>query len=305
MAGYDEPEHRAWWEAREQAYRNRPEVQAAIAAHEAAWTAELEQDQAGQAQPEEQGRPGPQEPPPRAPAFPGPPRIPSARDDAAEWEAFFREFYGRDLPLNAARQASLNRPGPDAPPGGYDDAELTAERLGVTVAELLGSQGAGPAVHLEQGAYSDQVRDIVARVRRDAPAPGEVPPGVYLYPGPAEASLAAARGSIPPGCVGYVPGDGRAWVQLPGGRQADASGILDSPGLRQYAGAARVARALTDHGPVPGAVTAGQPASPARAGEIAFPAPAAGRPAPAAGIRPRGRPRLGRGMLRPDRRGRG
>jgi len=80
----------------------------------------------------------------------GPPE-PSAKDDPEEWRAFFREEYGRDMPLNAEYQAQKHRIEAAAPadvggmaaayleanePRGFDPADLAAERRGITVEEL-------------------------------------------------------------------------------------------------------------------------------------------------------------------------
>jgi hypothetical protein len=81
----------------------------------------------------------------------GPPE-PSAKDDPEEWRAFFREEYGRDMPLNAEYEAQKHRIEAAAPadvggmaaayleanyPRGFDAAELAAERYGLAAEELL------------------------------------------------------------------------------------------------------------------------------------------------------------------------
>jgi hypothetical protein len=81
------------------------------------------------------------------------PPEPSAKDDPGEWRAFFRQQFGRDMPLNAEYEAQKHRIEAAAPAdvggmaaayfeandlSGFDPFELAAERQGMTVAELYG-----------------------------------------------------------------------------------------------------------------------------------------------------------------------
>jgi hypothetical protein len=146
----------AWWAQREDAYQQRPEIQAQITRQMAA----KDQDDAQRRDVEnrlndraEAGIPGAQaalnefynrdalgtDPPAR-----------SAKDDENEWRAYFQHFDGRDLPLHAWYEAEKHSIDANAPPDvggmaaeyyeryqpsvGPDD--LAAEWRGITVDEL-------------------------------------------------------------------------------------------------------------------------------------------------------------------------
>jgi hypothetical protein len=146
----------AWWRDREGAYRARPGIQqemarvqaeiAERAAQETARSDELERRIAA-------GVAGAQEAlnaELTLQAVGTDPPEPSAKYDPAEWEAYYRKFWRRDLPVRAQYQADRLRIDAEAPPdvGGMTAAyyelyypavtpeELTAEWRGITVEEL-------------------------------------------------------------------------------------------------------------------------------------------------------------------------
>lgn len=197
---YDSPEHRAWWAKREEAYLQRPDVQQEIRAQEAAWQAELAAGEARETRLNGlagRGAAGAQEAldeeMTRQSVFSGRPRLPSAREDEGEWAAFFREFTGLDMPLNAAYEAEWGRIERNAPPDigglqasyyeassprGYDLDELAAESTGITVAEF----------------YADQAVDVALGTPGELwirPAAGVLPAGPFT-PAAALALLRAA-----------------------------------------------------------------------------------------------------------------
>lgn len=149
----------AWWTERERRYRLRPKVLHQIEQLRAesqqrldAESTLLERLEARAAA----GIPGAERALSEAytwSALQNDPPEPAAKDDPAEWRAFFRHEYGRDMPLNAAYQAERHRIEAAAPadvggmaaeyfearyPSGYDPAELAAERHG----PLAGDRGA-------------------------------------------------------------------------------------------------------------------------------------------------------------------
>ncbi len=149
--------HDAWWAAREAAYRNHPEIRQAIGRlrAEADERARHDHARAGFAEQRiEQGAPGAGQAlheEMTGQAIENDPPEPSAKDDPEEWRAFFREMYGRDMPLNAEYQAGLHRIEAAAPPDagglaaayyeanyprGFDEIELAAEREGKTAEEV-------------------------------------------------------------------------------------------------------------------------------------------------------------------------
>jgi hypothetical protein len=147
----------AWWAEREQQYRSRPEIRQATEqiraqaqrqhAEEDAYLQQLEARAAA-------GIPGAEQSLMEAytwQAVQTDPPEPSAKDDPGEWSAFFRQEYGRDMPLNAEYEADRHRIEAAAPPDvggmaaayfeanyphGFDPAELAAEQQGVSVEEL-------------------------------------------------------------------------------------------------------------------------------------------------------------------------
>ena len=153
----DQDAHDAWWAAREAAYRQRPEIRQEIERLRAEAHERARQDHARAGfleQRIEQGAPGAgqalHEEMTRQAIEYDPPE-PSAKDDPEEWRAFFREMYGRDMPLNAEYQAELHRIEAAAPPDvgglaaayseanyprGFDEIELAAEREGKTAEEV-------------------------------------------------------------------------------------------------------------------------------------------------------------------------
>lgn len=148
----------AWWARREQQYRERPEIREETERIRAEELEYLERQESRFRQLEaraEAGLPGAEqaltEAYTRQALETGPPE-PSAKDDPEEWRAFFREEYGRDMPLNAEYEAQNHRIEAAAPadvggmaaayleanyPRGFDAAELAAERYGLAVEELL------------------------------------------------------------------------------------------------------------------------------------------------------------------------
>jgi hypothetical protein len=105
----------AWWAQREQQYRNRPEVRQEIERIRA--EAQQQHDEADARLQYLEARSGA--------GAPGAERAlneaytwlavgtdapePSAKDDPGEWRAFFRQEYGRDMPLNAEYQAQKHQ----------------------------------------------------------------------------------------------------------------------------------------------------------------------------------------------------
>jgi hypothetical protein len=146
-----------WWAERDRKYRNRPEILQEIgqlradagkrATAEAAYLESLEQRA-------EAGWPGAQQQLDEAmtrQALDTDPPEPSAKEDPGEWEAFFREVLGRDMPENAAYEAEHYRINaaapPDVggmaaayyeanPPSGTEYGELETEREGLTLEQL-------------------------------------------------------------------------------------------------------------------------------------------------------------------------
>jgi hypothetical protein len=140
----------AWWAEREQQYRNRPEIRQATQRQRDEEDAYLQRLEARAGA----GIPGAEQALTEAYTWQavetGPPE-PSAKDDPGEWRAFFRQEYGRDMPLNAEYEAGRHRIEAAAPadvgglaaayfeanyPRGFDPAQLAAERQGVSVEEL-------------------------------------------------------------------------------------------------------------------------------------------------------------------------
>ena len=114
--------HDTWWAAREAAYRQRPEIRQEIGRLRAEARERAQQDDARAAfleQRIQEGAPGAgralHEEMTRQAIEDDPPE-PSAKDDPGEWRVFFREMYGRDMPLNAGYQAELHRIEAAAPP---------------------------------------------------------------------------------------------------------------------------------------------------------------------------------------------
>ena len=147
----------AWWAARNRRYRNRPEVlreierlRAEAGRRRGAQDAHLESLERRV----ETGNPRAQREPDDAltrDALETDPPEPSAMDDPGEWEAFFREVLGRDMPQNASYEAENYRIDAAAPPDvsglaaeyrethyprGFDHDELAAERQGMTLDQL-------------------------------------------------------------------------------------------------------------------------------------------------------------------------
>jgi hypothetical protein len=148
----------AWWAERERQYQDRPEVRAEIErlrAEAAERNARLNAYVESLERRIEAGDPRAQERLDEAltlDACETDPPEPSAREDAAEWRAFFREVLGRDMPLNAAHEAEDYSIDAAAPPDvngwaaayyevsyprGFDDGELAAERGELTFKQLL------------------------------------------------------------------------------------------------------------------------------------------------------------------------
>jgi hypothetical protein len=147
----------AWWTEREQPYRNRPEIRQATEQIRAETQRQHEQENAYLQRLEaraDAGIPGADQALTEAYTWQavqtGPPE-PSAKDDSGEWRAFFRQEYGRDMPLNAEYEAEKHRIEAAAPadvggmaaayfeanyPRGFDPAELAAEQQSVSVDEL-------------------------------------------------------------------------------------------------------------------------------------------------------------------------
>ncbi|MGH3405539.1 MAG: hypothetical protein ACRDRJ_24065 [Streptosporangiaceae bacterium] len=147
-----------WWAERNRQYRGRPEIAQEIArlrgeaedrrAAEYEYEGFLERLSAA-------GIPGAQRELDDAmtrQALETGPREPEARKDPAEWEAFFREVLGRDMPLNAGYEAERYAIGAAAPPDvsgllseyleshdpqGFDYGELAAERGGMSLQQLF------------------------------------------------------------------------------------------------------------------------------------------------------------------------
>lgn len=148
----------AWWAERDRQYKNRPEVLAEIEQLRAeaaernakinAYFESLERRIAA-------GDPRAQETLNEAltrDALDSDPPESSAREDPAEWRAFFREVLGRDMPLNAEYEAEYYSIDAAAPPDvngwaaeyyevnyprGFDYGELAAERGELTFEQLL------------------------------------------------------------------------------------------------------------------------------------------------------------------------
>ena len=162
MADLNGPEHLDWWARREEAYQQRPYAQAETQRILAEIRRERNESAAYEARLEERIAQGD----PRAQqlldeeltrqAYETDPALPSAKGDPAEWEAFFRHFYGQDMPANAFYQARLHDVQAAAPPdvGGlraaYDeqpwndltdeasaaDDEMEAWKRGIPLQEL-------------------------------------------------------------------------------------------------------------------------------------------------------------------------
>src|SRR5579859_7739081 len=147
----------AWWAERDQQYRNRPEIQREIEQIRAETQRQHDAEDAYLQRLEahaETGSPGAERALMEAytaQAIATDPPEPSAKDDPGEWRAFFRQEYGRDMPMNAEYEAQKHRIEAAAPPdvGGmaaaYFEAndpycftadELAAERQGISVEEL-------------------------------------------------------------------------------------------------------------------------------------------------------------------------
>ncbi len=147
----------AWWAEHEQQYRSRPEIRQEIEQTRTETQRQLDQEDAYLQQLEARaavGLPGAQQALMEAytwQAVQTSPPEPSAKDHPGEWRAFFRQEYGRDMPLNAEYEAQQHRIEAAAPPDvggmaaayleanyprGFDPAELAAEQQGVSVAEL-------------------------------------------------------------------------------------------------------------------------------------------------------------------------
>lgn len=147
----------AWWAERERRYRNRPEIRQQTEQIRAESQRQQDAENAFFQQLEARAAAG----------VPGAERAlneayrrsavqtdlpePSAKDDPAEWMAFFRREHGCDMPLNAAYQAEQHRIEAAAPadvggmaaeyhetryPHGFDAAELAAERRSLLAAEI-------------------------------------------------------------------------------------------------------------------------------------------------------------------------
>lgn len=112
---------RAWWSEREDAYRQRPEIQAEIAERQA----DIDERNATALRYEERmarkaaaGVPGAQDALNQhytLDACETDPPEPSAKDDPDEWLDFYREFEGRELPLHAQDAAERHRIAANAP----------------------------------------------------------------------------------------------------------------------------------------------------------------------------------------------
>ncbi len=147
----------AWWAEREQRYRDRPEIRQQIEQVRAEIQRQLDAEDALFERLEARaaaGVPGAEEALSEAytwSAVQTSPPEPSAKDDPAEWMAFFRQELGRDMPLNAAYAAEQHRIEAAAPadvggmaaqyfethyPRGFDAAELAAERQGSLAGEI-------------------------------------------------------------------------------------------------------------------------------------------------------------------------
>lgn len=120
----------AWWEARQELYRERPEITAQV---KALWTGGARQQPLTRDM-TETGQ-----------------REPQVMEEPAEWRAFFREVLGRDMPRNAEHEARLHQldaaelltrdmwtNGPDETSylHGFDAGELAAERGGISFPQL-------------------------------------------------------------------------------------------------------------------------------------------------------------------------
>lgn len=147
----------AWWAEREQQYRNQPEIRQEIEQIRAEAQRQHGEEDAYLQRLEaraEAGIPGAEQALMEGYTWQavqtGPPE-PSAKDDPGNWRAFFRQEYGRDMPLNAEYEADRHRieaaASPDVggmaaayleanDPRGFDYDELAAERQGVSVEEL-------------------------------------------------------------------------------------------------------------------------------------------------------------------------
>jgi hypothetical protein len=228
----EEDLHQGWWVARDAAYWQRPEIQqeierlhaeaAELARQDAARVASLERrieagvpgaEQALYAELDRQ-------------AIETDPPEPTAKEDPEEWQAFFREFYGRDMPLNALYQAELHSIEAAAPPDigglaaeyfetnypqGFDPDELDAEEAGKTVQQLNAEREADdaedpdvapdgkqrddpPLAFIERGQAEDRAREYgsasTRRLRSGAADwPGTVKDGVE--------AAAARNGAVP------------------------------------------------------------------------------------------------------------
>jgi hypothetical protein len=156
MPEYEEIRDEAWWSARQAAYLQRPEIQEEIAQRQAGIASRDEQVRAEEERLEAAlaaDCPGAQEAINQhynLDALITDPPIPSAKDDPAEWRAYFLEFDGRDLPIRAQYEAerhSINAGAP-ADVGGLaaeyyerycpsvSAEELAAEDRGMTLEEL-------------------------------------------------------------------------------------------------------------------------------------------------------------------------
>lgn len=105
----------AWWEQREQHYQQRPGIREETGRIRAETQRHIEQQDARLRQLEARAEadiPGADQALMEAYTLQsletGPPE-PSAKDDPEEWRAFFREEYGRDMPLNAEYEAQKHR----------------------------------------------------------------------------------------------------------------------------------------------------------------------------------------------------
>lgn len=158
-------------------------------------------------------------------------------------------------------------------PGNGETGAAAASRGG------YGHQGDGapprhPAVRLAEMdslIYSRKARKAVNQALQTPLGPGEsLPLSVKLFPTVPDADWADRQDLIPSGSVLYVPEAGMARVHINGqsGPANIASG--DMPGQGKYAGSARIARALTDRGPVPGALAKTPPQSISDAGPVAL-----------------------------------
>lgn len=145
----------AWWAERERQYRDRPEVRQEIEQIRAETQRQHDREDAYLQRLEARADAG----------APGAERAlagaytwqavqtdpPEAKDDPAEWRAFFRQEFGRDMPMNAEHEAEKHRIQAAVPadvggmaaayyeanyPRGFDADELAAERYGVSVSKL-------------------------------------------------------------------------------------------------------------------------------------------------------------------------